>query len=238
MRCAPTVAMAGLVLLAGCARLGGDALQQSHNGALPLADGDTLSQTFTPGGTPLVEVDLLTATYGQALDGALLVRLRDADGGRLLAQAEVPGSAVADNGWTAARFAPAVAPPARATLEVRREGAAAVGLYASVLPLDAAAGRLANDPYDGGELAGRQGDLAFRVLGSPDGVALPRRIAGAGGHLLATLARDPAFAALWALLLAGCAVLWLRARRRPGTARQLSQDGADQQHGQRQEARP
>lgn len=236
-------AVALLVLVSGCARLGGEVLQGSHNVALPLATGETLGQTFATVGDQLVGVDLETATYSRDLDGTLRVELRDAADGRVLATAEVPGEDVADNGWTPVRFDEPVAAPERARVEVAWDGADPVGLYGNVpdrprpalevqAPGAADAAPLVNDPYPGGTLerdgAPAGGDLAFRVVGRPGAAGVARTVGAVLGGLAAGAAQQPVATLLWVAALAGCVTLALRGLRGPG----LAGDGRNGRTGQ------
>lgn len=222
------VAIALVVALTGCARVGGEVLQGSQNGALPLAAGQSLGQTFAPAGDRLAGVDVTSATYGRSADGRFTAQLRDAADGRVLATAGVRGRDVADNGWTALRFDRPVPAPALAMVELRWDGTEPIGVYANVPPEPGAdrgslsvtapgagtAPPLENDPYVGGTLlrdgARAPGDLAFRVVGTGGPRAAAVTVTGTLGGVLAGLASAPVFAVLWLAALAGCAVLALR----------------------------
>lgn len=243
------LALALCLVAGGCGRLGGEVLQSSQNGALPLSAGEVLGQTFEPAGDELVGIGLTTATYGRTPSGVLVTDLLDAADGRLLATAEVDGRDVADNGWTAFRFDSSVPAPGRVALEVRWDGTEPIGLYANVPPAEGAdrgglqvtapgaavAAPLENDPYPGGELLrdGRPaaGDLAFRVVGGGGPAAAVRTVAGTVGGGLSGLASAPVFTVLWVLALAGCAVLTLRGLRGgadPAREHRRSPAGPDQ----------
>jgi hypothetical protein len=225
------VVVIGLVMVAGCDRVGGEAFQQSVNGALRLDD-RTLSQTFRPATAAVRGVDLLVATYGAAPDpaGVLQVRLLDPDAE--LARARVEGSRLMDNTWLHVAFAEPVTAPEVAAIEVSWDGATPVGLWANTPPAEIAEGRLVNDPYPGGELLvdGERaaGDLAFRVRGDGGAARLPRALAGIAAGALRGLGDRPLFAAGWGLGLL-CAVglaAYGFAQRRPD-----EEDGEHEERG-------
>jgi hypothetical protein len=218
------------VVLSGCARLGGEAHQPSHSGALPLSADNPIGQTFTIAGSGLAGFDLLMATFGEPPDpsGTLTVTLRARLDAPVLATAEVTGSAIRDNSWVPVRFdepqeigplagqppavpADAADGAARPVFEVTWDGASPVGVRANVPARPIEPDVLVNDPYPWGELVldGElaAGDLAFRVLGIDGVAALPRTVRGLAGGAARGLADRPLFAAGWALLLAGSAAL-------------------------------
>jgi hypothetical protein len=207
-------------LATGCARLGGEPQQPSHNAALQVTAERTVGQTFEVRGSGVAGVDLLVATFSQPADpsGTLEVVLRDAVGGAEVAVAEVPGGDLADNSWVAVRFDGAQEVGGRPAVEVRWDGASPVALRANVPPDPLPPDVLVNDPYPFGELVldGElaAGDLAFRVVGADGLAAAPRTARGLVGGLLRGLAGTPAFAVLWLVLLSGCAALAVVGLRR------------------------
>lgn len=240
------------LVLAGCARVGGEAFQPTHNGVVPLEGDATAGQTFRSATGAVRGVDLLVATFGEAADadGTLTVTLADAATGQELARAEVAGGELADNAWVAVRFGAAVPVGDAAAMEATWDGTRPVALRANTPPAGDHEGgdRLLNDPYPGGELlrdgAPATGDLAFRVVGDPgpgDGIATA---AGLARGLAAGLAAQPLFGVAWVLLLGGALLLALRGvggrrpPRRRGTVAQLRQRRGGQQGGQRDEGRP
>ncbi|MGH8909496.1 MAG: hypothetical protein ACRD0K_24105 [Egibacteraceae bacterium] len=215
-------ALAALLVLAGCARLGGEAFQASHSGAVPLDA--PVGQTFRPATSGIRGIDLLTATYGQEQDpsGTLRATLRDAQSGTALAVVSVGGDRIGDNRWVPVRFDPPVPAPEVASITVTWDGDTPVALRANVPPADFdPVEQDANDPYPGGELlrdgVPAAGDLAFRVLGTggprETAAQLVGMVQSAGGRLL----RDElGFALSWLALLAGAvtlAVIGFRQRR-------------------------
>jgi hypothetical protein len=230
MRCPPAtrrllgVALT-LLLLTGCARLGGEGASFSHTTALPVTTERTVGQTFTVFGSGVVGVDLLLATFAQPADpeGTLVVTLRDELGGPVVATAEVPGTAITDNAWVAARFDGVQPVAGRPAIEVAWDGASPVGVRANVPPEPIDPDLLVNDPYPLGELVldGElaAGDLAFRAVGADDAAAAPRTLRGLASGAVRGLAQRPLFAAGWALALLGSAALAVWGfRRRPDAA--------------------
>lgn len=203
----------GVVLLGGCGRLGGWALQQSQNGTVRLEPGGQVGQTFIPAGPAIAGVDVLTATFATVPEGALTVRLRDGIGGEVLATDEVEGADIRDNGWTPARFEPPAPSPELAAVELAWEGAVPIALYANLPPEDLTAKevrdgqRLLNDPYAGGELirgdAPAVGDLAFRAVGADGAGAAGRMLRDTAAGAAAALLGTPLFTAGWVVLLLG-----------------------------------
>jgi hypothetical protein len=217
------VALAAL-LATGCARIAGEPFQPTHNAALPLSEGSSLGQTFGVPSGAVAGVDLLTATYGRVPpdDAVLAVRLLDGPGGRVLAEVEVPGTDVPDNGWVTATFPEPVPVEGTAAVEVTWDAEDPVAVRANVPGPDWTDEELLNDPYPGGELlrdgAAATGDLAFRVRGDPgpgDAVATAGRLLR--GTAAGVVAR-PLFAVLWSALLAGCLVLAVVGFRRGARA--------------------
>lgn len=209
---AARVAAASAVALAlgGCALADGSVAQGSSTGVLALAPGDGLAQTFRPRSPTVAAIDVLTATYGAAASGTLRLRLEDAESGALLAQADVDGGDLHDNGWSSARFAAPVAVPEVARVELSWAGAAAIGVYANVPPPGPPI--MLNDPYSGGELirggTPATGDLAFRAVGT-GGAGAARAVAS---RTAALLARTPRFTLGWVALLGVALALALRGR--------------------------
>jgi hypothetical protein len=199
--------------LAGCARLGGEAFQASHSGAIPLEV--PLGQTFRPATKGIRGIDLLTVTYERTPDpeGVLRVVLGDDQTGATLATASLGGDRVGDNRWVPVRFDPPVPAPRVARLTVAWDGDTPVGLRANFPPphFDPAE-QDANDPYPGGELlrdgTRAAGDLAFRVLGTGGWREAVGQLAGmirsAGGRLLRD---DLPFTLVWLTLVAGAVTL-------------------------------
>jgi hypothetical protein len=234
------VALAALLALPGCARVGGEAFQPTYSAALPLHA--SVGQTFRPATDAIAGIDLFTVTYAQPADprGVLTVTLRDGLGGRQLASATLGGRQIADNRWARARFNPPVPAPQVAAVMVGWDGATPVGLQANIPPPEYdPVQQDANDPYPGGELIWNgvraQGDLAFRVVGSGDPDELARQLGGilrsAGGRLL----RDErSFTLGWLALLASSAALAVTGlRRRPS---EFGNRRHREQHGERQES--
>jgi hypothetical protein len=242
--------LCAVALAAGCARLGGEAFQTSHNGAIPLADGATLGQTFAVAGPGVAGIDLLTVTYAEQPDpqGTLTVTLRSEDGGQALATATTTGEDVEDNAWVAVTFDEPVEITGPAAFEVAWDGARPIGLRANVPPEDPEPEALRNDPYPYGELlrdgARAGGDLSFRIRGTAGARALPGTVRGLVAGAVGGLAGQPLFALFWAALLLASlalAVYGLRGsdRRREGSATdaaaELDEGGVDEQRGAHRE---
>jgi hypothetical protein len=224
--------VASVLLLAGCARLGGEAHQPSHNAALALTEGRILGQTFTVAGSGIVGLDLLMATFAQPADpsGTLTVVLRTELDGAELARGEIPGEDIDDNAWVPVRFDGPQSVTGRPEFEVSWSGAAPVGIRANVPPDPLPDDVLVNDPYPGGELVldGElaAGDLAFRVLGADGAAAAPRTLRGLAGGVVRGLAAQPAFAFGWSALLLGCLALAVAGfRHRVSVERDPTRDG-------------
>ncbi len=256
------------LVVAGCARVGGEAFQPTHNGVVPLEGDATAGQTFRSATGAVRGVDLLVATFGEAADadGTLTVTLTEAATGEELARAEVAGGELADNAWVAVRFGAPVPVADAAAVEAGWDGTRPIALRANVPPAEPAelgqgegergdssegadqTAPLLNDPYPGGELlrdgAPATGDLAFRVVGDPGPGDVIATAGGLARGLAAGLAAQPLFGVAWVLLLGGALLLALRGLhgrrppRRRGTVAQLRQRRRDQQDGQRDEGRP
>jgi hypothetical protein len=196
-----------MLALAGCGRIGGEAFQATHNGAVPVTG--AIGQTFRPATGAIRGVDLLTATYGRQADpgGTLTVTLTDAATGLRIGAASVGGAQIGDNRWVAVRFSPPVAAPEVAAVTVRWTGRTPIALRVNAPPprLDRTVQDI-NDPYPGGELlvdGGRAaGDLAFRVVGTGGAADAAGQAGGmirsAGGRLLRN---ELPFAVAWLGLL-------------------------------------
>ncbi len=234
-----SAALAALLALPGCARLGGEAFQPTHSAAIVLDD--PVGQTFRPATDAIAGVDLSIATYRQTADpnGVLTVILRDGLGGRQLRSASVGGEQLLDNQWARVRFASPVPAPEVAAIEVRWDGPTTVGLLANVPPAGYdPAQQDANDPYPGGELirngARAQGDLAFRVVGTGGPDELARQLGGilrsAGGRLLRD---EPGFTLGWLGLLAGAVAFTVTGQRR--RSGELSDGGDREAHSEGQD---
>lgn len=245
--------------LLGCARLGGEAFQPTHNGVITLEPGVEVGQTFRPASAQLAGVDVATVTFARPADpaGVVEAELVDAGTGAVLARTRRPGAAVPDNGWLPLRFDEPVPAPELARLSLRWTSPQPIGVLANLPPADGGADggperpadpgsqrpadggpeRPVNDPYPHGSLVRdgtpAEGDLAFRVLGLDRGRALPRVVSGLLGGVGERLAARPAFGLAWALGLAGAlalAVVGFRRQRRAATD-ELAQPGGDEQHG-------
>lgn len=219
-----------LVVLAsvGCARLGGEAFQPTHNQVLPLGPDMMIGQTFRATSAELAGADLLVATFAQPADpaGKLEVVLRDAGTGQALRTVTVAGSQVPNNAWLPIRFHPPVTAPERAAIEVRWTSPRPIGLYASAPPPDGTGEsqeRLTENPYPHGTLLRdgeiADGDLAFRVLGLHGGRALPRVILGLLGGIASAVRGRPLFGVVWLGGLAGSVALAVFGFRRQRSAR-------------------
>lgn len=228
------------LLPAGCARVGGDPAQWSHNTVMPLSEEGTVGQTFGVASEALVGVDVLMATFGQMADpaGALEVDLRDAATGDALASTTTPGGAITDNSWSPVRFDPPVKVDGPVAIELSWRGASPVAVRAN-RPREQVDGEtLVNDPYPDGQLLldgePATGDLAFRVVGSNGPEVLPATVAGLLRSAVSGLLQQPLFAAAWSGLLLGCVALvvvgTVRHRRRHA-APQLAEGGRDEQGG-------
>ncbi|MGH8929799.1 MAG: hypothetical protein ACRDZO_03955 [Egibacteraceae bacterium] len=206
-------ALAGLLLLTGCARLGGEEFQASHSDAVLL--GATVGQTFRPVTSAVRGLDLLTATYGQDPDpdGRLRVTLFDGQRGKRLATATVSGDRIGDNDWVPLRFDPPVPAPEIAEFTVTWEGDTPLGLRANVPPRGFDRREQdPNNPYPGGQLrrngAAAYGDLAFRVLGTGGTGEAITQLTGmfrsAGDRLIHD---ELPFTVVWLTLLTGAIAL-------------------------------
>lgn len=203
----------GVLLLAGCGRVGGEPFVGSVNAALPLHEGTALGQTFRPATGSVRGVDLLVATFGSPPDpdGVLEVDLRESPSGEILGEAQVPGTALDDNQWVAVTFGEPVEVAETAVFEVRWRGAGTVGLWANTPPGPPGHGALLHDPYPGGELlrggGPANGDLAFRIRGSAGPANAVRAAGRLGSDATASLTAQPGFFLAWLALLAICGAL-------------------------------
>lgn len=200
------------VAIAGCARAGGEPFQGTSTVVVPLTSDDAVAQTISPATSTMAGIDLNVATFATSPDpdGQLHVTLRDATRGTELARDSLPGDTLGDGAWVSADFG-GVAVDEVVLVEVTWDGATPLALWANRPAGDASADGVVNDPYPGGQLllhgAPADGDLAFRVRGEGGVGALVGQVVeivrSAGNRLL----EQPAFAAVWALALAGAAVL-------------------------------
>jgi hypothetical protein len=232
------------VLSAGCGRVGGEAFQATTTAALRLTPGHTVGQTFQTANDHLTGVDLLVATFGEAVDpaGALLVTFRTGEAEPRVSRVRVPATALRDNDWVRVSPPEPLSSSGAAAIEVGWTGTSPVGLWANTPAAQRDAATPANDPYPGGELLldGQRapGDLAFRVTGDASAATAISAALRLARSALGRLGDAGAFAAVWALLLAGAVWLALRSFRRPGTRVQLRQRGPDEQQAEHQEGRP
>jgi hypothetical protein len=235
------------LLLAGCARVGGDPAQWSHNTVMPLSQEGTIGQTFGVASDALVGVDVLMATFGQVADpaGALHVDLRDATTGDALATTTTPGGAITDNAWAPVRFDPPVDVDGPVAIELSWAGASPVAVRANRPRGQVEGETLVNDPYPDGQLLldgePATGDLAFRVVGSNGPQVLPATVARLLRGAVSGLLEQPLFAAAWSGLLLGCLVLAVAGtlhHRRRHAAPQLAKGGGDEQGGRDGERGP
>lgn len=232
------------VVSAGCGRVGGEAFQATTTSALRLAPEHTVGQTFRTANEHLTGVDLLIATFGEAVDpaGALTVTFRSGEAEPRVNQVRVPAAALRDNDWVHVRAPYPLPMSGVAAIEVGWTGTSPVGLWANTPAAQRDPATPANDPYPGGELLldGQRapGDLAFRVTGDASaGTALSSALRLARSAL-GRLGDTGAFAALWALLVAAAIGLAARSFRRARTVVQLGEHGPDQQQAEHQEGRP
>lgn len=212
------VVLLACIVLAGCARLGGEAFQPTTSGVLPLAPDTTLGQTFRPAGDRVAGVDVLVATFAAPVDpaGTLTIDVRSS-AGDVLAQTEIEAAELADNAWVQARFAEPVAPGDVLALTVGWDGDSLLGLYANT-PSGRCGGDsepLCNDPYPGGELLldgePAAGDLAFRVVGGTGVLSAAAALVRTGA---ARLDDAVLFLVFWPLAVLGCAALAVLGFRR------------------------
>ncbi len=209
----PLAALAALILLTGCARLGGEEFQASHSGAVLL--GPTVGQTFRPATSAVRGLDVLTVTYGEDLDpdGRLRVTLFDGQRGKRLATATVSGERIDDNEWVPLRFDPPVPSPEIAEFTVAWDGDTPLGLRANVPPRGFDRREQdPNNPYPGGQLrrngSAAYGDLAFRVLGTGGTGEAITQLTGMFGSAGNRLVHDELpFAVAWLALLTGALAL-------------------------------
>jgi hypothetical protein len=236
-----------VALAGGCARLGGEAFQTTHNGALPLSEGSSLGQTIAVAGSGVAGVDLLVVTYTEQADpeGELTVTLLSEPDRTPLATAAAPGTDLDDNSWVGVTFDEPVEISGPAAIEVTWDGARPIGLRANVPPADAEPGDLRNDPYPYGQLlrdgAPAGGDLSFRVRGTAGLRALPGTVRGLATGIVEGVAASPLFALFWGALMAASLALALygfrggRGRRRPpvpaDAAAELDEGGEGEQRG-------
>ena len=216
-----------LVVLAvggtGCARAGGQPFQPTSNTALVLDDGVRVGQTINPVG-PVTGVDLNVATFGAPADatGVLTVTIAElpqATAGQgddgVLASTRITGSDLTDGTWTAARFDADVEVDGVALVEASWDGAEPIALWANTTQ-EGTEG-LANDPYAAGHRVvdgrPREGDLAFRVVGSTGPDAAAAQAVEVGRSAAARLADQPVFTVLWMIALAGAVALAVRGLR-------------------------
>lgn len=244
------------VVSTGCGRVGGEAFQATTTSALRLTPEHTVGQTFRTANAHLTGVDLLVATFGEAVDpaGALTVTFRSGEAEPRVNQVRVPGAALRDNDWVHVRPPYPLPMSGVASIEVRWTGTSPVGLWANTpaaqrdpaTPASAPAAQRdpspANDPYPGGELLldGQRapGDLAFRVTGDASAGTAVSSALRLARSALGRLGDTGAFAALWALLVVTAIGLAARSLRRARTVVQLGQHGPDQQQAEHQEGRP
>jgi hypothetical protein len=235
------LALAAVLVVPGCGRLGGEAFQATHSRVLQLDDAQRLGQSFRPATDRIAGVDLLTASFAGPADarGTLELRLLHRVDGPQLALATVPGEAVEDNAWLSVRFDAPVAVSEQAVFDVRWRGAAPIGLYANVPPDPPVPRMPPNDPYSGGELLinGERaaGDLAFRAVNPSRPADLTAALSGLLRETGARLLDRPGFTVVWLLLVAAAAGLGLagltRAQlldRGPGKQRGEHEEGAEQ----------
>lgn len=229
---------------AGCGRVGGEAFQATTTAALRLAPGHTVGQTFRTANPHLTGVDLLVATFDEAIDpaGALTVTFRTGETEPRVTHVRVPAAALRDNDWVRVDAPEPLPSSGVAAIEVGWTGTSPVGLWANTPAAQRDAATPANDPYPGGELLldGQRapGDLAFRVTGdasTADAIAAALRL---GRSAVGRLGDAGAFAAVWVLLLAGAVGLALRSFGRTRPHVQLRQGGPDEQQAEHQEGRP
>ena len=232
------------VMSAGCGRVGGEAFQATTTSALRLTPEHTVGQTFRTANAHLTGVDLLVATFGEAVDpsGALTVTFRTGEAEPRVNQVRVPASALRDNDWVHVRPPYPLPMSGVAAIEVGWTGTSPIGLWANTPPAQHDPATPANDPYPGGELLldGQRapGDLAFRVTGDATATTAISSALRLGRSALGRLGDAGAFAALWALLVAAAIGLAISSLRRARTVVQLGQDRPHEQQAEHQEGRP
>lgn len=215
-----------LVLLGvGCGRAGGEPFQPTLNGVVPLSDdpGGMVAQMINPAGEAVSAVAVEVATYAAPADpdGVLTLRLRDPDGGAVLAAGEVRGADLADATWAQVRFDPPVAVADLVLLEATWSGATPLALWANTAPQERdPAVQDANDPYPGGSLLidGQpvEGDLVFRVQGGGGLATALRQVAEVVRSAASRATAQPLFALVWVMALTGSTIMAVRGLRGSG----------------------